>query len=329
VYRLSIIVPFLSDNEDFEDTLVSVLQNRPDDCEVLVVHRGSYADPYELHDEVRFLEVDPRSELVAMLNCGWGAAGGEILHFLLPGVVVEPRWTQPVLDRFEDPRVAAVSPVMLQSEAPDRVVSAGLRLTHGGRRVSNGLGKRVDRCKRVFRRRIVGPGLTAAFYRRSAVSRLGGFDERCGEHWSDVDCGLSLQALGYRCVLEPESVVRGPLVPDVSSLGYREGRRAERVFWRHVAARGWGSGLILHPLVVAGTVFGAWNQFAGYSQLVGRLVSVFGIPSHLNHMARLRARAEQGEDPALDAAPHEAVDLADTRARPAEIGSHERPRRAA
>ena len=299
MYRLSIIVPLLSDHEQFEDTLVSVLQNRPGECEVLVVHRGTYADPYELQDEVRFLEVEDQAELTAMLNAGCREAGGEIIHLLLPGVLVGQGWTQPALDHFQDPDVAAVSPVVLQTENPERVALAGIRFTHGGRRVPNGRGKRANRCRRVFRRKIVGPALAAGFYRRSAIDNLGGFDESCGSRWSDVDCGLSLQTLGYRCVLEPESVVHGPAAADESSLGYREGRRAERVFWRHIAAGGWGSRLVFHPLAVAATVARAWNQVPGYTQLLGRLVSMFGILSHLAYGSRLRERAATLDDQPL------------------------------
>jgi hypothetical protein len=134
--------------------------------------------------------------------------------------------------------------------------------------------------------------LSAGFFRRSAIESLGRLDERCGCHWSDVDCGLSLQTLGYRCVLEPESVVHGPTAPDQSSLGYTEGRRAERVFWRHISTRGWGPGLVFHPMAVLATVANAWNQASGYTQLLGRLISLFAIASHLAHGARLRERTD-------------------------------------
>lgn len=34
--RLSIVIPAVSSAEDLEQTLVSVLENRPDDCEIVV-----------------------------------------------------------------------------------------------------------------------------------------------------------------------------------------------------------------------------------------------------------------------------------------------------
>ena len=52
--RLAIVITDGGSIESLESTLVSVLENRPPDCEVLVALAGPYADPYELSGEVRF-----------------------------------------------------------------------------------------------------------------------------------------------------------------------------------------------------------------------------------------------------------------------------------
>ena len=51
VPRLSIIIPHRND-QLLEETILSVLENRPRDCEIIVAHDGSYCDPYQLVDEV-------------------------------------------------------------------------------------------------------------------------------------------------------------------------------------------------------------------------------------------------------------------------------------
>jgi len=56
VPRLSIVIPCLGGAAEFDATLVSVLQHRPADCEVLVIHNEPYDDPYALGHEVRFVE---------------------------------------------------------------------------------------------------------------------------------------------------------------------------------------------------------------------------------------------------------------------------------
>ena len=54
VPRLSIVIPALASVEALERTLVSVLEKRPADCEIIVVLNTSYDDPYQLTDEVHF-----------------------------------------------------------------------------------------------------------------------------------------------------------------------------------------------------------------------------------------------------------------------------------
>jgi len=56
VPRLSIVIPVLGDPRKLDDTLVSVLENRPAHCEILVVHNEPYDDPYQLSNEVCFIE---------------------------------------------------------------------------------------------------------------------------------------------------------------------------------------------------------------------------------------------------------------------------------
>ena len=50
--RLSIIIPALGNSARLESTLVSVLENRPLDCDIIVVHTGEYNDPYDLAGEI-------------------------------------------------------------------------------------------------------------------------------------------------------------------------------------------------------------------------------------------------------------------------------------
>src|SRR6476646_4128033 len=79
VPRLSIVIPCLGGAAEFDSTLVSVLQNRPPDCEVLVAHSESYADPYGLRGEVHFIE-SPSSSLIELLNAALAVTTGEIVH---------------------------------------------------------------------------------------------------------------------------------------------------------------------------------------------------------------------------------------------------------
>ena len=51
--------------------------------------------------------------------------------------------------------------------------------------------------------RVLGPLALAAFYRKSALERVGLFGSRFGDRLSTVDLGLTLQEAGYRSTLFP------------------------------------------------------------------------------------------------------------------------------
>lgn len=274
--RLTVIVPLLNSDEAFEDTLISVLQNRPRDCEVLVVHRGPYEDPYDLHDEVGFIEVGTDADLIRSINAGLRAARGEVLHVLHAGVEAEDGWTEPALEWFDDPMVGAVAPLVLQDGNPSRIASAGVCYTAGGRRLVNGVGAQPQRSAKVFRRNVIGPTLAAAFYRRSAVDALGGLCTKAGTGFADVDIGMSMKALGYRCVLEPDSVAVLHVINDDGSMGFHAGRRSECVFWRYAEMNGWPRSVLCHMPVVIGSLLAHGIYPGAYLHLLGRTVAALG-----------------------------------------------------
>ncbi len=66
--RLAIIISAVGSVESWEGTLVSVLENRPADCEIIVALSQPYADPYDLKDEVRFVAPLGRGSATATIN---------------------------------------------------------------------------------------------------------------------------------------------------------------------------------------------------------------------------------------------------------------------
>jgi len=286
-------VPFLHDSQQFEDTLASVLQNRPGDSEVLVVHRGPYDDPYDLDGEVQFVEIPVDAQSIEAVNAGFSAALGEIVHVLRPGVRAIEGWAEPALEQFDDPLIGAVSPVMLQADDESTILSAGVRYTFGGCRLLNGLGKNVKRARRIFHRRTAGPSLAAGFYRRSVIEALGGLCTTVGPRFSDVDLGLCLRALEYHSVVESESVVVGDVADDATIDCFRSGRCAERAFWRHAGTNGWLGSLFFHPFVVVGSVLAGWRRLGTYTGLFGRTV---GMIQAFFSRGKDRARIEEATE---------------------------------
>ena len=60
--RLAIVISAVSGVEPLESTLVSVLENRPRDVEIIVVANFAYDDPYDLAGEVRIMAAPGNSD---------------------------------------------------------------------------------------------------------------------------------------------------------------------------------------------------------------------------------------------------------------------------
>jgi cellulose synthase/poly-beta-1,6-N-acetylglucosamine synthase-like glycosyltransferase len=303
VPRLSIIIPFSGGPEYLENTLVSVLQNRPGDCEVLVVHHGAYDDPYQLQDEVRFVEVSRTTDVIGAMNAGFEAAQGELLHVLECGAEVEEGWADAALRNFDDPQVGAVSPLVLRSTDGGRMALAGVGYQIAGKRQTCAAAA-TNESPQPPAANVVGPSLIAAFYRREAVTRCGGFSASVGEELTDVDFALSLQDAGYRCVFESGSRVSTVQPYRTGISQFRAGRFEELLFWRHAAEIGLlrslalhgllltveGASVLLHPTRLAkllGRAF-AWMELAGKRRQYKSVAGTNRPPATSNNRARPR-----------------------------------------
>jgi hypothetical protein len=107
--KLSIFIPIQRDIEAFESTLASVLKWRPNNCDVIVTHDGTYQDPHQLSDEVQFVELKKTSWAAQLSSCVRDC-NSDIICNLMPGIEVEDRWYEEVAAHFNNPSVVAVSP---------------------------------------------------------------------------------------------------------------------------------------------------------------------------------------------------------------------------
>lgn len=291
---LSIVIPVTSRLgrdviQSFEETLVSVLENRPDDTEVIVVLGCEYSDPWNIRDEVEFVRAPEGSSLVACVNIGLGACSGEVVHVLAPGWRATPDWADAAVERFESPKVGAVVPVIVSEKDRSRVISQGIAYRSGGQRV-------VVKPPRVRAgepgvRPAWAPPLQAGFWRAEVLELDGhGFAATCGDSHADCDLAVAARIAGYETVVEPKSSVveSSRKVPAVS--GFRAGLHAERLFWRAAAGRPTVLPLVSHIFeivrhAVARAPFGTLPMFAG------RAVALLQFGSYLARYRRLKAIA--------------------------------------
>jgi hypothetical protein len=301
VTRLSIVIPHSDSVERLENTLVSVLENRPADSQVLVVQSEQYDDPYGLKDEVTFAYAPIGTDTVRCLNVGIDMATSPVIHLLLPGLEVTPGWADAALRGFDDPSVTSVAPLMLVSEG-NEIVSAGLQYRAGGAIEWAGRGRSVAQ---VFSKSptIVGPDLRAAFYRQSAlrqVGRLGiGFDEPIAA----VDLALKLRQIGGRCVIESHSRVRVSDPPRRPESAFRRAAQSEQLFWRWSPQAGWVRSMIEHVGQVAADVASGFPGPAAAGSLLGHLVGACGIMKQRSERRRLIGLQVESDDLGADIIP--------------------------
>jgi hypothetical protein len=283
--RLSIVIPAVTDSAQLEETLVSVLENRPHDCEIVVPLGCRYDDPWSICDEVRFVPAPRDSGLVSCTNLGLASARAPIVHVLAAGWRATPGWTDAAMQRIAAGDVAAVVPVAVAAEDRQRIVSAGIRVTRGGRRIDIAARKtEVD----VAAVRPSGPCLEAGFWRSDVLVALGpGFSNSCGETHADADMAAAVAAIGATVALEPESrVVAGPARPRPHA--FLEGLRAERVFWRSLAGGSVVSRLAVHGVEVARHA-GVRLPLGTVPMLAGRLLAAVQFGESFRRFRELRA----------------------------------------
>ncbi len=242
--RLACIIPALGNTESLETTLVSVLERRPDDCEVLVVLNAPYADPYNLQGEVQFLQAGANADLISCLNLGIAETKAPIVHLLASGCQVDDAWIEQALPHFDDPRVAAVTPAIYDANNHQQLLAAGVGYRRGGRKT---ICRTLPQADEESSLHSVGPLLQAAFYRKAALNAIGGLPAGLGEQLADVDLALALRHARWQIELEPKCRVFAPAIEAPEANGFSTGLHAERLFWRHVPEVGGLVGLLAHP----------------------------------------------------------------------------------
>jgi GT2 family glycosyltransferase len=281
VCRATILIPVLGDPRQMEDTLVSVLENRPADCQIVVVLNQPYHDPYDLSGEVDFVEAPPGAGWSACVSAGIRAGAGRVVHVLHCAVEVEPGWLDAALGAMAEPDVAAVAPLVLSRYDERAVVAAGVAYGRSGRLRRLAAGGTPEQA--------VAPGAAAAFpdalsgfYRREAVEAVGGFCEALGEEAAAADLALRLRRAGYRTVVEPRSRVHARPAASFAAGAFRRGRDRERLFWRWADEHGRLLSTVAHLLLWLGLAAGAAVRPSRLLELLGRMlgaVESLAIPS--------------------------------------------------
>lgn len=235
--RLSIIVPHRHHDSRLEATLLSLLENRPDDSEIIVVHDGSYGDPYKLTDEVLFVEEQRSSNTLKLLNAGVMAACSPAVCVLIDGATVTAGWSDAALSTLLETEAAAVA-VAVQTSRGQTSHGIDARLLN---RPGFAQAGRIEASS--AQAECIGPVLACGFYRRKVLLALGGWNEELEEQAADVEFALALGSLGLVCQRDDSTLVAINASPSrkLSSAAWKQ--LASLVAAHGLGAPGWGNSL--------------------------------------------------------------------------------------
>lgn len=281
--RLSVVVP-ATDVTGLEETLVSVLEHRPENSEVVVALAVPYDDPWNIREEVTFVDAAKGSGLVGCVTAGVAAARGDVIHVLATGWQATAGWADAAIRHFAQPKVAAVVPMAVAEADREQPISAGIRRTAGGR------------CVTVVPRRKAGgivtgalpsaPLLEAGFWRTDVIREIG-LSTACGDALAAADMAAALTAAKADVVLEPESrVVSGQARKRCSS--FAAGLQAERLFWRSLACERFVPAILAHGGEVLRHA-AATAPLGTLAMLTGRLTALVQFGSCFSRIRQLRA----------------------------------------
>ena len=279
--RLAIVISAMGSVESLEGTLVSVLENRPSDCEIIVALNQAYRDPYELHGEVRFVETARRMSPIARINQALSATRAPFVHLLASGCEVTEGWADLALTRFGDRHVGSVAPLVLDAQNPDRIFAAGVGYHHGGARYLVGQG--LARLTPETQGRILGACAFAAFYRKSALDFVGGLSRQLGMGQADVDLALVLARAGFAVAVEPRSRIYASADVEARPGAAQQALHDERLFWRNLPNAGQVKSLAAHAGLVTLELLRSLGRPRMLAQLAGRTWACGQIGSYVRH----------------------------------------------
>jgi len=210
--RCSVVIPNWNGRHLLAACLDSLKAQTLKAFELIVVDNGSTDGSAEWLEaerpEVRVIRLPENLGFSGGCNVGIRAAGGELVALLNNDTEVEPRWLQALCDAMDrDPRIGAADSKVYFYDARNVIWSAGCDYSIAGSVTHRGYLERDDQGRYANETDVFVAVACGIVYRRSALDKVGLFDEDFFSGYEDVDLSFRLHAAGYRVVNVPDSVV--------------------------------------------------------------------------------------------------------------------------
>ena len=190
--KASVIIPNLNGAGWLRDSIESIWAQTEQDFELIVIDNGSTDESLEIarsycgRDRYTLIENAENTGFSHAVNQGIAIAKGEYMALFNNDAFAEPTWLAELLRTAEaDPKIFAVSSLMLRFYEPELADDAGDYVTILGFACKRGDGLKASRYTKPCR--IFSACGGAALYRKSILDKIGVFDELFFAYYEDVD----------------------------------------------------------------------------------------------------------------------------------------------
>ena len=211
--KASVIIPNLNGAGWLRDSIESVWAQTEQDFELIVIDNGSTDESLDIARSYRgrpgytLIENDRNTGFSHAVNQGIAMAKGEYVALFNNDAFAEPDWLAELLKTAEaDPKIFAVSSLMLRYYEPELADDAGDYVTILGFACKRGDGLKASRYTKPCR--IFSACGGAALYRKSILDKIGVFDELFFAYYEDVDLSWRANNFGYKNVYCPTARCR-------------------------------------------------------------------------------------------------------------------------
>ena len=211
--RATVIIPNLNGAGWLRDSIESIWQQTEQDFELIVVDNGStdeslaIARSYQGHPRYTLIENAENTGFSHAVNQGIALAKSEYVALFNNDAFAEPTWLAELLRTADaDPRIFAVSSLMLRYYEPHLADDAGDYVTILGFACKRGDGLRAERYTKPCR--VFSACGGAALYRKAVLDEIGTFDENFFAYYEDVDLSWRANNRGWRNVYCPTARCR-------------------------------------------------------------------------------------------------------------------------
>ena len=211
--KASVIIPNLNGAGWLRDSIESIWAQTEQDFELIVIDNGSTDESLEIarsycgNPRYHLIENSENTGFSHAVNQGIAMAKGEYMALFNNDAFAEPNWLEELLKTAEsDPKIFAVSSLMLRYYEPELADDAGDYVTILGFACKRGDGRKASRYQKPCR--IFSACGGAALYRKSILDKIGVFDELFFAYYEDVDLSWRANNFGYKNVYCPTAKCR-------------------------------------------------------------------------------------------------------------------------